>query len=687
MDATAAVQTVEGVESSVAVLAGFVREAAGAEAGSVAVTGSGVLTAAGSVAGADSVVGAGSVGGVGPGAGGDPLRDEADAWLDVLAGTARLEARVAALKVQAAAGFAAAAAALVAPGASVSERDALEMSVTAEVAFALSVSEGAAARLLDESAKLTRDLPLTLAALGSGTLSWQHGRIMCDETEGLDPAAAAAFEAHFLDPDAPNPARGCPAGELTPARFRAKARYWRERHHPVSMEKRHGRCVEDRRLEFAPDRDGMAWLSAYLPADQAAGIWNRATAAARALQGPAETRTLTQLRVDAFASWLLGPAPAVGGAAAPPAEFFPTEFCPTDLPSTGSLPAGSLPVDDRPSDAALHGKPLPAVPPPSDIPFAGCGRAGAAGSARAGDVPARGTPAAGLPGGDVPSPGAQVLVTVPVFSLLGLSEEPATLDGYGPIPPSMARRLVAEGATSFHRVLVDPRDGAPLEIGRTSYRLTKPMRQWLRLRDAKCTFPSCNNHSLDNDADHILAWADGGGTGVANLGQPCPKHHKLKHNTAWQPAGATRATPPGWISPSGRSYKAEYQDWEPPTWPEPPPGQDRRELPPGLDWQDLPPGQEWHELPHGQDWPGPAPGQERQVSEDRPEPEDGLEPEDWLDPEDWPEPEDGPEPEDWPEPEDGLDPEDWVGPPDRPDDLNPPLPLDPWPYWSWPAAA
>ena len=39
------------------------------------------------------------------------------------------------------------------------------------------------------------------------------------------------------------------------------------------------------------------------------------------------------------------------------------------------------------------------------------------------------------------------------------------LDGYGPIPPSMARRLVADGADSFHRVLVDPRDGAPLEIG------------------------------------------------------------------------------------------------------------------------------------------------------------------------------------------------------------------------------
>ena len=56
------------------------------------------------------------------------------------------------------------------------------------------------------------------------------------------------------------------------------------------------------------------------------------------------------------------------------------------------------------------------------------------------------------------------------MALLGLTDEPAMLDGYGPIPPSMARHLIADGAESFHRVLIDPRDGAPLEIGRTSYR-------------------------------------------------------------------------------------------------------------------------------------------------------------------------------------------------------------------------
>ncbi|HCC41535.1 MAG TPA: endonuclease, partial [Arthrobacter bacterium] len=73
----------------------------------------------------------------------------------------------------------------------------------------------------------------------------------------------------------------------------------------VSIEKRHARGMADRRLEYRPDRDGMAWLSAYLPADTAAGIWERTTTVARALQGPDEPRPLSQLRADVAATWLL----------------------------------------------------------------------------------------------------------------------------------------------------------------------------------------------------------------------------------------------------------------------------------------------------------------------------------------------------------------------------------------------
>ncbi|QCO97141.1 DUF222 domain-containing protein [Arthrobacter sp. 24S4-2] len=405
------------------------------------------------------------------------LQLAADTSLQALEEVARLEGRTAEFKVRMASVYTEASRCIASPAVSRGDEAALEMGVVAEVACALTVSEGTAAAFLAESRTLTTTLPLTLAALRAGTLSWQHARIMCDETASLEPAAAAGLEAHFLDPEAPQAARGCPAGELVPGRFRAKARSWRERHHPVSIEIRHRKSARERRLEYTPDRDGMAWLSAYLPADAAAGVWSRATEAARALQGPSESRTLTQLRADVAAAWLL-------------------------------------------------------------------------------EGVAEGTP----------SPTAQVLVTVPVLSLLGSGTEPAELDSYGPIPASMARRLVGEGAGSFLRVLTDPRDGAPLEIGRTSYRVPKSMRQWLRLRDGRCPFPGCNNQSLDNEADHLLAWSEGGGTGITNLGQPCRRHHRLKHSTRWKPVDATLDKPPGWISPSGRYYRSEQQDWAPPDW-------------------------------------------------------------------------------------------------------------------------
>ena len=481
----------------------------------------------------------------------DPLRDLADGCLDGLAEVARLEARTAALKVRLAADYARAARALASPAASPQDRTAGEMSLVAELACVLTVSERTAGALLSESQALTAALPLTLAALGAGTISWQHARIMVDETAGLDPEGTAGLEAHFLDPDAPNPARGCPAGELVASRFRAKARAWRERHHRESIEERHAKSAADRRVDFLPDRDGMAWLSAYLPADTAAGIWERSTAAARALQGPGEARTLTQLRADVTATWLL-----------------------TSGTGDGTCAGGSR---------------QPRV--------GGCG--------------------------GVPSPRAQVLVTVPVLSLLGATGEPAVLDGYGPIPPSMARRLIADGAGSFYRVLTDPRDGAPLEIGRSSYRLTKAQRHFLRLRDGRCPFPGCGNHSLDNEADHLLAWAEGGTTGISNLGQPCPKHHRLKHGSAWTPTGASKDHPPGWTSPTGRHYASEHQDWEPPHWPDhivpadtgpdeslsADPGHDPEpELPqdPFPDWHDFTAG---HPFPaadtDGPGWPAP----------------------------------------------------------------------------------
>ncbi|MEW1985518.1 HNH endonuclease signature motif containing protein [Pseudarthrobacter oxydans] len=420
----------------------------------------------------------------------DPLAGMAEGSLDILAGAREAEAGLAGLKARAAMKYADTAHTLAPPGMPV---QAQEMAVAAEIGCVLALGPRAASTFLSASHALTTTLPLTLAALHAGTISWQHARVMPDEAATLDPAGAAALEAHFLDPDTPRPAAAATIGEMPAHRFKHKARTWRERHHAESIEQRHTKAAADRRVEYRPDQDGMAWLSACLPAHQAIAGWNRLNALARAAQGPTEPRTLTQLRADHFAQAIL-----------------------TSGTNTSSGDGAGIGTDLTPSSSIR----------------------------------------------------AQVLVTVPVVSLMGVTDEPAMLDGYGPIPASMARDLVANGADSFHRVLVDPRDGAPLEIGRSSYRVTKAMRNWLRLRDGQCPFPGCSNSSLDNEADHILAWHHGGTTGISNLGQPCPKHHKLRHTSRWKPTPATKNQPPGWTSPTGRHYTSEHQDWEPPHWPE-----------------------------------------------------------------------------------------------------------------------
>ncbi len=460
----------------------------------------------------DAALDAGAVG-----SGVDVLERRYEIRLERLELRSQLTAQFAAAQAQDAAEAVGFQQAMTPPDASIQDRTYAEMSVVEEVAGVLTISSAAAGAFVEQSRKVC-SLPPVFDALAAGAMSWQHAKIVADETEGLDPAGAAGLVAHFFDPDAPRPARGAEPGELIPSRFRAKVRAWRERHHPESIEKRHTKGAAERRMEYTPDRDGMARVTLHLPGDTACAIWNRTTAIARGLQGPDEPRTITQLRPDIAASLLL---------------------------STGNTLTGT-------GDTTT-----PATEPVSNDEGTGNddGTCTAAGSRPVWEI------------GKVPAPRADVLVMVPVASLLGATDEPAVLDGFGPIPASMARKLVADGAESFYRVLVDPRDGAPLEIGRKNYRLTETIKRWIRMRDAKCTFPGCTNRTPDNETDHLKAWEHGGTTGTSNLAQLCPKHHRLKHHSQWTPDPATESESPGWTSPTGRHYKPEHPDREPTQWP------------------------------------------------------------------------------------------------------------------------
>ncbi|KQP68217.1 hypothetical protein ASF40_18775 [Microbacterium sp. Leaf288] len=144
-----------------------------------------------------------------------------------------------------------------------------------------------------------------------------------------------------------------------------------------------------------------------------------------------------------------------------------------------------------------------------------------------------------------------VTLTVPALSLLGESEEPAVLDGYGPIPLDVAMTLAA-GATSWRRVLTDPVTGIRLVYDRTTYKTPAALRTWLADRDGTCRFPGCDTPATGCETDHNLAWEHGGCTDHDNLAHLCKKHHRLKHHTRWTARLDDELLV--WTSPTGHEY-------------------------------------------------------------------------------------------------------------------------------------
>lgn len=168
-------------------------------------------------------------------------------------------------------------------------------SLVSELAAAMHLPERTTENLIEESRSLLRELPATMTALADGEISHRHARVMIDHANSLPLEARRPFEDSALPF----------AVTLTASRFDHRARVLREREHPESIGVRKKSCNDKRELSLDPARDGMAWLTAYLPAASAQSIYDRVTDVAAALQRPDEPRTLAQLRADAFCDLLI----------------------------------------------------------------------------------------------------------------------------------------------------------------------------------------------------------------------------------------------------------------------------------------------------------------------------------------------------------------------------------------------
>ncbi|KAA9108506.1 DUF222 domain-containing protein [Microbacterium rhizomatis] len=153
---------------------------------------------------------------------------------------------------------------------------------------------------------------------------------------------------------------------------------------------------------------------------------------------------------------------------------------------------------------------------------------------------------------------ASVVVTVPALSLLdddaAASSDPAVVEGVGPIPISVARRLCG-GDARWMRVLTHPETGMVLSVGREQYSPPAALRKLTKWRADRCMGPGCGVPASRCEIDHTVAWRDGGHTSLENNAPLCKGHHIVKHHGGWrveqQPGsgGAIR-----WTSPTGRTY-------------------------------------------------------------------------------------------------------------------------------------
>jgi hypothetical protein len=145
------------------------------------------------------------------------------------------------------------------------------------------------------------------------------------------------------------------------------------------------------------------------------------------------------------------------------------------------------------------------------------------------------------------------MVLVPVLTVMGKSDAPGFLEGYGPIPADAARDI-AGSATSWTRLLTHPETGAVLSVGSEQYRVPADMKRVLNVRDGTCRFPGCTRPATRSDIDHTRPWEHGGPTDLDNLAHLCRAHHRLKHQTLW----AVEQEPGGilvWTSPAGQTHR------------------------------------------------------------------------------------------------------------------------------------
>jgi hypothetical protein len=274
---------------------------------------------------------------------------------------------------------------------------------------------------------------------------------------------------------------------------------------PAAVVKRRRRAESDRHVSLRPAPDSMTWLTALLPVKDGVGIIAALTQAAAAGRAAGDPRSKGQLMADTLADTLVD---AVLGTRATPTGQA-SQASQASLAGRAQEPArGGLNLNLTMSDQALFG---------------------------------------GEDAGDA-------------------AEEPAHLDGYGPIPAELARELIADACDRqekiwLRRLYTHPVTGELVTMDTRARLFRNSLARFIRLRDQTCRTPWCD--APIRHTDHPVPADEGGPTSglngqglceACNYAKQAPDWHA--HPTEPQPSGHPHRHQVETTTPTGHRYRS-----------------------------------------------------------------------------------------------------------------------------------
>ena len=401
-----------------------------------------------------------------------------------------------------------------------------------EIAPRLGISRQYARKLVTSGQAMDSVCTPTGEALERGEIDAAKADLIVDAVIGLPGSLALAIQDEVL-PKASGRTHYQVRQDLTKALAHTD---------PADFAVRHAVALKKRRVGRArPLPDGMASHYIVWDATDATALDLALDGAARSAKNDGDTRTLEQLRTDAM-GLMVHSVLTVGHIGQAPDDAAPAtasdHLGDQTESSTGDAAGGiaarvAAPVAAPVADASAPPPGAAFTPPPAPVP----------------DLP---EPPEWMRIGVLGGHRAEIRITIPLSTAMG-GDEPAELDGYGPIPAGVARAIAAGGV--WKRLVTDPLTNRVIDYGTSRYRPPQHMVDRVKANKPECVAPTCSRPAHLCELDHRIPFPLGH-TSDENLDPQCRRDHLVRTHGGFHYVLIDDGVYE-WTMPTGHRYRRE----------------------------------------------------------------------------------------------------------------------------------